>query len=413
MSGNPIYSARSVFEGLKSSLHQYLEAQYHIWDEHLIAERRALLDAPGFSYQEPHLEGTPFYQQGSLYSALAIPLAAREILTLAAKRPNIGVFARPYVHQAEALEAFLGRDEEIIVTTGTGSGKTESFLMPILGKLAIESAERPSSWQQHGMRALLLYPMNALVNDQRLRLRRILGDEAMAKALKGQREYRACFGTYTSRTPYPGKATKAKNEDRLKRPYERIDDAKRALLAEEGMWPAKDMEKFLREGYKTGHEDSELLSRHEIQTACPDILITNYSMLEYMLLRPIEQDIFTQTKDWLHADERNCFTVILDEAHMYRGSAGAEVAYLLRRLQSRLDIGRERVRYILTSASLGESEDHIRRGRRFAADLTGLLDESKRFTVITGKIEKKPGERPASKAEAGALTDLFHFPFIK
>ena len=121
MSGNPIYSARSVFEGLKSSLHQYLEAQYHIWDEHLIAERRALLDAPGFSYQEPHLEGTPFYQQGSLYSALAIPLAAREILTLAAKRPNIGVFARPYVHQAEALEAFLGRDEEIIVTTGNGS----------------------------------------------------------------------------------------------------------------------------------------------------------------------------------------------------------------------------------------------------------------------------------------------------
>jgi len=202
-----VYSARTVFEGLKKTFHQYLEAQYHIWDESLIAERRRLLDQPGVSFQEPKLEATPFYLNGSTYRRLSIPKPAQEILTLASGRPNVGIYPEPYVHQASAIEAFLGRDEEIIVATGTGSGKTECFLMPILGALAVESSQRQDSWKLPGVRALLLYPMNALVNDQLARLRRLMGDVDIAKALQGKRDRRATFGMYTSRTPYPGMST--------------------------------------------------------------------------------------------------------------------------------------------------------------------------------------------------------------
>jgi len=197
MSESKVYSARTVFEGMKKTFHQYLEAQYHIWDEGMIAERRRLLNQPGVSFQEPQLEATPFYVSGRTYRQLSIPVPAQEILTLASSRPNVGIYPEPYLHQSEAIEACLGRNEELIVATGTGSGKTESFLMPILGSLAVESAQRPGSWKLPGVRALLLYPMNALVSDQLARLRRLLGDADVAKALQSGRDRRATFGMYT------------------------------------------------------------------------------------------------------------------------------------------------------------------------------------------------------------------------
>lgn len=409
MSESKIYSARTVFEGLKKTFHQYLEAQYHIWDEDLIAERRRLLDRPGVSFQEPQLEATPFYASGMPYRQLAIPRQAREILTLASGRPNVGIYREPYVHQAAALEAFLGRDEEIIVATGTGSGKTESFLMPILGSLAVESAQRPESWKVPGCRALLLYPMNALVNDQLARLRRLLGDAEIAKALKGGRDRRATFGMYTSRTPYPGLSTPAKDRERigalLKQLYQGLSPEARARLEREGKWPAKDIERYIESSFNSGPEDSELLSRQEMQKCCPDLLVTNYSMLEYMLLRPIEKSIFEQTAQWLACNPENRFVVVLDEAHVYRGSGGAEVAYLLRRLHSRLGAGRNRVRYILTSASLGSTAEAHRRIKLFAADLTGLEHSQHSFSLIAGEPDKKRGERPATVNEASVLSE--------
>jgi ATP-dependent helicase YprA (DUF1998 family) len=404
-----IYSVRNVFEGLKKTFHQYLEAQYHIWDEGLIAERQRLLNQPGVCFQEPLLEATPSYTIGKSYQQLNIPQPAREILSLASNRPNVGIYREPYHHQAEALERFLGNDEEIIVATGTGSGKTESFLMPILGTLAIESVQRSKSWKTPGCRALLLYPMNALVNDQLARLRRLLGDAEIAQALKGDRDRLATFGMYTSRTPYPGESNTEKDRERigklLDRLYQGLSSENRELLKKEGKWPAKDIERFIESSFKTSPQDSELLSRQEMQKVCPDLLITNYSMLEYMLLRPIERTIFEQTAQWLSEDRENQLIVVLDEAHMYRGAGGAEVAYLLRRLHSRLGVGRDRIRYILTSASLGSSAQARERIMSFAADLTGLKREVRNFHLITGKIDRKPGERPATRAEAIALAE--------
>jgi hypothetical protein len=110
-----------------------------------------------------------------------------------------------------------------------------------------------------------------------------------------------------------------------------------------------------------------------MQNSSPDLLVTNYSMLEYMLLRPIERSIFRETRRWLESDSRNQLLLVLDEAHMYRGVAGAEVGLLIRRLQSRLGIAREQMRCILTSASLGSGTAAEEAGKVFAEGLTDSL----------------------------------------
>ena len=245
MSEIKTYSARTVFEGMKQKLHQYLEAQYHIWDESLIVDRVRLLEKEGVTFQEPRLEATPFYVPGNPYDELRIPEAAKAVLNIACAQNITGIPKTPYLHQAESLETFLGEDREIIVATGTGSGKTESFLMPIFGAMATEADSRPQSWLQPGCRALLLYPMNALVNDQISRLRRILGQENVARQLQGGRDHRATFGMYTSRTPYPGEETAQKNKTRLgsfiEKAFINLPPEAEDRLKKEGKWPAKNL----------------------------------------------------------------------------------------------------------------------------------------------------------------------------
>src|SRR4029079_412573 len=135
--------------------------------------------------------------------------------------------------------------------------------------------------------------------------------------------------------------------------------------------------------------------------------ITNYPMLEYMLLRPIERSIFDSTRKWLEKDKEAQFILVLDEAHTYRGAAGAEVALLIRRLRARLGISRDRFRCILTSASLDRA--HV---VQFASDLTGDPAESGRSFFAPEKVEeKRSGRRPGTIKEATALaqTDLAAF----
>src|SRR5580704_3693560 len=108
-----------------------------------------------------------------------IPRAAREALTLLADK-KFGkplLFNPPYSHQAESIQETLGNKKNLMVMTGTGSGKTESFLLPILGKLAIEARDHSKTFAKFSaLRAIILYPMNALVNDQLGRLRLLFGD---------------------------------------------------------------------------------------------------------------------------------------------------------------------------------------------------------------------------------------------
>lgn len=419
-----------LIEQLHSSLKEYIEATYHISDATLISRRKKLLDAKGVIHQEPYLESTPRYQSGSPFASMAgLSKGALDAYTTLSSPdgplPRI-IYDPPYRHQSEAIQHCLIEGKNLIIMTGTGSGKTESFLLPILGKLAREASESPRSFaEQAAMRALILYPMNALVNDQLGRLRNLFGDPRIVKLFKSWTGRPPHFARYTSRTPYAGLRTAAKDSVKLKsveefyadientahdKTLQGHDEARGLIqtLKGRGKWPAKPSlsswfgakgsrwqnvnDDFVRA--VTLPDDSELLTRHEVQTAPPDLLVTNYSMLEYMLMRPIERSIFDKTHSWLESNPSEKFWVVLDEAHLYRGSAGSEVALLLRRLRTRLGIPPERFQVICATASF---KDHLY-APQFGAQLSGVSAES--FVAITGSLNLK------EKSNAGSMGDV-------
>lgn len=310
--------------------------------------------------------------------------------------------------------------------TGTGSGKTESFLMPILGKLAMEASTKPARFRDKAaIRALVLYPMNALVNDQLGRLRLLFGDSQVASQFIAWTGRPLRFGRYTSRTLYPGVRNDKKDSKRLApiRKYyvhhlenQQTSDTSRRLVEElkkRGKWPSKpDLKKWFGTGAwtdkKTGlsrraitlPEDRELWTRHEVHDAPPDVLVTNYSMLEYMLMRPLERGLFDATKSWLEQNPEERLMLILDEAHLYRGAGGSEVALLIRRLIDRLGITPERLQVICTTASFS---DHAE-APKFAAQLTGK--SPKEFVAVLGDLKKRPSEATGTTEDAELLSSI-------
>ena len=222
---------------------------------------------------------------------------------------------RLYKHQEQAIrKAAAGKN--IVVSTGTGSGKTESFLLPILNHLM---QEKENGTLTPGVRALIIYPMNALANDQTKHLRELLAGTGIT------------FGSYTGQTK--------ETESEAQRKYHELnntDDGKKDPLK------------------------NELISRERMRISPPHILITNYSMLEYLLIRPKDNSLF----DGEHGT--NLRFVVLDEAHTYAGSTGIEVAMLLRRLKASLN--NDKIQFILTSATLGGGDDN-EQAARFAQNL--------------------------------------------
>lgn len=202
-----------------------------------------------------------------------------------------------------------------------------------------------------------------------------------------------CFvGTVSALEPYAGK----RSEDFIgyvPKDTHPLRIAAFKKLGKDGKFPVKeDFHEFLRKLYDSKHipddEDAELVTRFEMQRFCPDILITNYSMLEYMLLRPIESKIWADTQNWLNADSNNKLLFVIDEAHMYRGSAGGEVSFLIRRLFHRLGIDRSRVQFILTTASMPNKNEEDRRViQTFANDLTAS-DDGHEFHYLAGQQEE-------------------------
>ena len=412
------FTINSVSARLHQKLREYIEAQYPISHPSLLLERRELLDSQGIISKEPYIEATPVYEPGQSYELMNLPKHCKEAMTYFSEvSPSVGIYKRPYVHQQEALESFLQDEHDLVVATGTGSGKTESFLHPILNALIDEGFNRREQFQTHAVRALILYPMNALVSDQIARLRQLFGDERVSKYFKERFGRHPLFGMYTSRTPYPGERTEEKDKYQLKEiiKYYLDIELNRPRLAMEmkkrGKWIAKNLNTFSsgkrgdwKSRYLTSPDDRELFTRHEMQITPPDILVTNYSMLEYMLMRPIERPIWEKTKQWLAEDEKNKFILVLDEAHMYRGTSGAEVALLIRRLQARLGITRDRLHCILTSASLGKEDDDIS-AIEFAEQLTGK-PKKRSFKLIRGTREKRKPGRIGTADEAYALALL-------
>ncbi|MBK6968344.1 MAG: DEAD/DEAH box helicase [Candidatus Microthrix sp.] len=205
-------------------------------------------------------------------------------------------------HQEAAILKSVEHERNLVVSTGTGSGKTEAFLFPIIEHLLRE--REAGTLGKPGVRALLLYPMNALANDQVKRLRGLLAPLP-----------EITFGRYTGET----EETQLRAESDFQQRY-----------------PGATL------------HPNELISRQVMKERPPHLLLTNYAMLEYLLLRPDDTPFF----DGTHA--RSWQFLVLDEAHVYNGAQGTEVAYLLRRLKDRvLKSEQGRLRCFATSATLG------------------------------------------------------------
>ncbi len=217
-----------------------------------------------------------------------------------------------YLHQQKSLEK-IKSGRNVVITTGTGSGKTESFLYPIIDSIMDEITKGK---KKTGVRAIFLYPMNALVNDQKDRIRKLLKDYPQIT-----------FGSYTGDTKPKFTAAERKN-----------------YIIEEGI----------------DEVENELLTREEIRNNPPDLLFTNYSMLEYLLIRPSDSRIINpeNMSYWRY--------MVLDEAHTYKGTLGVEIALLLRRLVA---MAKKNPQFILTSATLG-GQENVKDIVSFARSLT-------------------------------------------
>jgi len=395
---------------LKDSYIRYFDTAYWLDSPDLMAERRALLNEKNQLLSDIYLE--PIMKYGDTEDYL-------EILNKIGVEKELGVrlfqalFIDPSdadssdpstyrlrAHQADSiLQSFLpgtspGRN--VAVTSGTGSGKTEAFWFPVLLRLLQESTtwekSRPSSywwnssedvaWKsvRHGenrpaaMRCMVLYPTNALVEDQISRLRR-----TVSRLWSSELQAPIWFGRYTGVTLGGGKMPPEKARLKSVR-QEIIDSVSEYKKLEENQENDALLDQF------SDARKCELVSRWDMISTPPDILITNYSMLNIMLMRQLEGPIFSDTKNWLAASEDNVFTLVVDELHLYRGTPGSEVAMVVRNLLNRLGLEADspKLRIIATSASMGDETN----SKKFLSEFFGVNPES--FFITAGKPNNVP-----------------------
>ncbi len=394
--------SNGVFANLRDSYFRYYETPFSLGLDVLNAERRAILDRPGGVWQPPLVEVRPRYvsAEGDLSRTLQRAGAHRDLAGIL----GLGMFdgiPNLYLHQAEALAAATkGRD--LAAVAGTGSGKTESLFMPVIDLLLHESERWPANslkenrwWAKGGgfsqqrvgedparqaaVRAFVVYPMNALADDQLVRLRKTLDSDPVHNWLdnnrKGNRFY---FGRYTGNTPVLGGET---NPDA-------VAELQNYLKGTEGQYQAAvDHDRQNGGGsrfYMPRPDGAELRSRWDMRAAPPDILVTNFTMLNIMLMRKRDSVFFASTRDWLESNDANRVSLIIDEVHTYRGTAGTEIAYVLRLLADRLGIANvpERMQILAGSASLEPDRD--------AKFLRDFFARGKDFSFVGGALQPVP-----------------------
>ncbi|MYC30855.1 MAG: DEAD/DEAH box helicase, partial [Chloroflexi bacterium] len=382
-----------AYERLNNVYRKYIESAFPLRYPNMAVERRRLYAESDVLSQPPLLEPTPVYPSSGLTLSDAaaqlseeyrgVPDLAQELLG------DSGI--RLWKHQWESLKTVLDEKRDLVVTTGTGSGKTECFLLPVLAELARESKSWPASpappdsrkwwnngnetWQSqwahsgrnanglHAVRAMVLYPLNALVEDQLRRLRQTLDSDSVLRWLDSHRGgNRVTFGRYTGATPVPGVPANDAAVQRLRDRLRAMADESDAVRNDPGLPPEARY-------YFPNVDGGEMWSRWDMQETPPDIFITNYHMLNIMLMRQVETSIFDKTRDWLKSNPANRFFLIVDELHSYRGTAGTEVAYILRLLLERLGLSVEsnQLTFLATSASI----DDTPKSRQFLGEFFG------------------------------------------
>jgi DEAD/DEAH box helicase domain-containing protein len=390
-------SPKLFSDGLRESFVRYFNTAYWLENEVLLDERQKLITEPGALVADPLLE--PIFRYPStvsywnLISKLGIPNGVAHTVCKALFGNFVDDLDQLELreHQANALSNHVATNgrRHSIVTSGTGSGKTESFLLPILTSLVTESVQWNSQpeanrwWQTGGewtplrksetrsaaIRTMILYPTNALVEDQLARLRK-----AVALIHEQSPEKPIWFGRYTGNTIGNGSLPPTSARRSEVSIELQLLDREIADLAEAGASISK--------GDLEDPSSTEMLCRWDMIQSPPDILVTNYSMLNIMLLRDREEIMFAKTRDWLAESSQNVFTFVVDELHTYRGTAGAEVAMIIRSLLDRLGLtpNSPQLRVIATSASLGTDEESILFANQF-------------FGVSLDSISIEPGIR--------------------
>jgi len=376
---SPGLRVQGTFDGLREAYFRYYDTPFGVADESIQAERRALLDQDGGAYRLPLIEMRPEYlaSQGSISEAMDRAGADRDLAEFA-QRGLLKGLPSLYTHQERALAAGLTGGKNMVITAGTGSGKTESFLLPLLSTLLTESrswsgtaATQTERWwsrdsgkfvaqrsgetgHQPAMRALVLYPMNALVEDQMVRLRQALDSDSVREWLDQNRGgHRFYFGRYTGAAPVSGEVGSSTGQNNLRK-YLDSTETRGARARAEAINKDDDSLNF----FVPRLDGAEMRSRWDMIEATPDILITNYSMLNVMLMRDRDDPFFENTRAWLENPE-HVFTFVVDELHTYRGTAGTEVAYLIRALKDRLGLADKpaQFRVLTASASLDAHRD--------------------------------------------------------
>jgi len=471
---NPLLEYRR----LKDSVFRYIETAFNTRSSSFENDRRVLLEKAGGVFQDPLIEPIAQYKTDikisditnkTFSSSLTDPaIAAFKALCTqglfsieeGADTPNL------YSHQLEMLsESISGKN--CIVTTGTGSGKTEAFLIPLIASLIKEAthwpAAKPNSdfnnwWDEKGykwdlnkrkncwgenrpaaVRALILYPMNALVEDQVSRLRATFDSDNVHSCYKKHESFfngnKITFGRYNGQTPVSGHPVKQDDNgstvlnnnaiNRLKDELKGVRNAyiqlKQSLTDIENdinnasnkdeisdlIAQKQSIKELINFFPRVDDVSTEMLHRWEMQRYPPDILITNFSMLSIMLMRQKDEsmsqdqgdaDIIEITKNWLAADpcrENNLikptrlFHLIIDELHLYRGTSGTEIAYLVRLLLLRLGLSptSPQLKILASSASLDTSKDNEEQTYTFIGEFFGLdiSTVKSKFSIITGE----------------------------
>ena len=422
-----VASPPKVLAYVRDAYKRYYDSVFWMRDPGIMRERDEILARPGVLAQEALLEAVPVYP-----SVKEIRETCREagLSDFTARHLGPVVFGSEAIklrdHQAKSLvTAHKGTSaghRNVIVTSGTGSGKTESFLLPLLAGLLEDRQSGVGSgslhrWWEKGLegnqptwrsmrdglfdgpaaavRALVLYPTNALVEDQISRLR-----QAAIRAKEIHEMPLFYFGRYTGATPPGGTFVPVGplNASDKKKVNEDADEIKK--IARE----AKSLYKALADGGKTGNdlveavsqfqdpECGELLTRWDMIATPPDILITNTSMLNIMLMREVEDPIFDKTRAWLHSDPTNVFSLVVDELHGYRGTRGTEVALVVRNLLDRLGLEPDspQLRCIGTSASLDGDTGNV-----YLEEFFGVPRQT--FTVLKGSPSSYEAELPLTR----------------
>ncbi len=417
---------RRVYRDLQDAYIRYFDTAFWLRDEPLRRERRELFSEPGLLFTDVLLEPVVPYDAyvplGEAAAAAGLSPAAAEIVG----RALFGDFVAEgedimlRQHQAEALIHSLASSPDaprnVVVTSGTGSGKTEAFLLPVLARLVEEAlawgpGQEPDRWWEApessmtwrplrcpetrpaALRTVVLYPTNALVEDQISRLRKALRRISTTEHIAP-----LWFGRYTSVTLGSGDLPSTQDRQKVLEAATEIKSAAhdfRALVeAYHSDADPRRVEEMLSQF--PDPQLGEMLTRWDMVASPPDVLVTNYSMLNAMLMRDIEQPLFERTAEWLDSDhENNTVSIVIDEMHLYRGTQGSEVAMVVRNLLSRLGLSADspQLRCLATSASLTDGDE----GKEYLEQFFGVNRST--FHITAGVPRHIPRREPLPRAE--------------